>query len=80
MWDKRHFKKCGTTDVLDGTEDDVLFEECEWLDNNNSNDECDRMTEISESFITSINFILHCHFVEYICEYELKLCFKIFFT
>jgi hypothetical protein len=37
----RHFKKYGTTDVLDGTEDDVPFEECEWLDSNNSNDECD---------------------------------------
>jgi len=31
------------------------------------------MTKISEDSVTSRNFILHCHFVEYICEFELKL-------
>ena len=37
----RHFMTCGTTDVLDCTEDDVLFEECERFYNKNSNGECD---------------------------------------
>ena len=31
------------------------------------------MTKISEDSVTSRNFILHCHFVEHICEFELKL-------
>jgi hypothetical protein len=35
------YKKCGTSNVLDGTEDDVLFEESESLYNKNSNNECD---------------------------------------
>jgi hypothetical protein len=34
------FKKCGISNALDGTEDDVLFEENESSDSNNSNKEC----------------------------------------
>ena len=30
------------------------------------------MTKISEDSVTSRNFILHYHFVEYICEFELN--------
>jgi len=36
------------------------------------------MTKISEDSVTSRNFILHCYFVEYICEFELKLWIKYF--
>jgi uncharacterized protein with ACT and thioredoxin-like domain len=31
------------------------------------------VTKISEDSVTSRNFILNYHFVEYICEFELKL-------
>jgi hypothetical protein len=37
----KSFKRHGIGNALDGTKDDVLFEESESFDNNNSNNECD---------------------------------------
>jgi hypothetical protein len=34
----KSFKKCGISNALDGTKDDVLFEESESLHSNSSND------------------------------------------
>ena len=36
----KFFKKQEISNALDGTEDEVLFEECKSLDNINSNDKC----------------------------------------
>jgi hypothetical protein len=37
----KSFKKCGVSNVLDGTEDNVLFEESRSLDSNNGSDSSD---------------------------------------
>lgn len=37
----KYFKNFGLSNALYGTEDDVLFDKSESLDNNGSNDDCD---------------------------------------
>jgi hypothetical protein len=37
----KSFKKCGTSNALDGTDDDVLFAESESSDSNNDSDSSD---------------------------------------
>jgi hypothetical protein len=57
------FKKYGISNTLDGTKDDVLFEENESSDSNNSNKDVIVVVEILGDSVTSRNFILHCHTV-----------------
>jgi hypothetical protein len=58
----KSFRKCGITNAFDGTEHDVLLEDCDSSGNNNNNDECDNSDEDFWDSTTSRIFILHCHF------------------
>jgi hypothetical protein len=61
----KSFKKCGACNTLDGTEDDVPFEESDSSDSNTSNDECwQPVMKILWDSMTSRNLLLHFHVVE----------------
>lgn len=51
-------------DALDGTKDYVVFQRWKFKCSKNTNDECDGSDEDCRGFMTSIQFMLSCHFVE----------------
>jgi hypothetical protein len=57
----RSFLKCEIYNALVDTEDHVLFEESKHSGSNSIN-ECIVVKKILGDYMTSRNFILHCHF------------------